>query len=57
MAVFGYARVSTDGQTLAAQDAALRAARCAKVYAEKAKQTGPSCAKSSLDSARATYWW
>jgi DNA invertase Pin-like site-specific DNA recombinase len=36
MAVFGYARVSTDGQTLAAQDAALHAADCAKVYAETA---------------------
>ena len=36
MAVFGYARVSTDGQTLAAQDAALHAAGCAKVYAETA---------------------
>jgi DNA invertase Pin-like site-specific DNA recombinase len=36
MTVYGYARVSTDGQTLAAQDAALRAAGCAKVYAEKA---------------------
>jgi DNA invertase Pin-like site-specific DNA recombinase len=31
-----HARVSTDGQTLAAQDAALTAAGCAKVYAEKA---------------------
>jgi DNA invertase Pin-like site-specific DNA recombinase len=36
MTTFGYARVSTDGQTLAAQDAALVAAGCAKVYAEKA---------------------
>jgi DNA invertase Pin-like site-specific DNA recombinase len=35
MAVFGYARVSTDGQTLAAQNAELMAAGCAKVYAEK----------------------
>jgi DNA invertase Pin-like site-specific DNA recombinase len=35
MAVLGYARVSTDGQTLASQDAALMAAGCAKVYAEK----------------------
>jgi DNA invertase Pin-like site-specific DNA recombinase len=35
MTVYGYARVSTDGQTLAAQDADLHAAGCAKVYAEK----------------------
>jgi DNA invertase Pin-like site-specific DNA recombinase len=36
MTTFGYARVSTDGQTLAAQDAALRGAGCAKVYSETA---------------------
>jgi DNA invertase Pin-like site-specific DNA recombinase len=35
MAVFGYARVSTDGQTLASQDAELMAVGCAKVYSEK----------------------
>ena len=35
MTIYGYARVSTDGQTLAAQDAQLQAAGCAKVYAEK----------------------
>jgi DNA invertase Pin-like site-specific DNA recombinase len=35
MTIFGYARVSTDGQTLAAQDAQLHAAGCAKVYSEK----------------------
>jgi DNA invertase Pin-like site-specific DNA recombinase len=36
MTVYGYARVSTDGQSLASQDAQLRAAGCAKVYAETA---------------------
>jgi DNA invertase Pin-like site-specific DNA recombinase len=35
MAVYGYGRVSTDGQTLASQEAELIAAGCAKVYAEK----------------------
>jgi DNA invertase Pin-like site-specific DNA recombinase len=35
MTIYGYARVSTDGQTLAAQDAKLHAAGCAKVYSEK----------------------
>jgi DNA invertase Pin-like site-specific DNA recombinase len=33
--IVGYARVSTDGQTLDAQQAALHEAGCAKVYAEK----------------------
>ena len=33
--IVGYARVSTDGQTLNAQQAALSEAGCAKVYAEK----------------------
>ena len=36
MTVFGYARVSTDGQTLEAQVAELSAAGAAKVYREKA---------------------
>ena len=35
MTVYGYARVSTNGQTLASQDAKLHAAGAAKVYAEK----------------------
>ena len=33
--IIGYARVSTDGQTLDAQEAALREARCERVFAEK----------------------
>jgi DNA invertase Pin-like site-specific DNA recombinase len=48
MATFGYARVSTNGQTLASQDAQLMAAGCAKVYAEKvsgAKTDRPELAK------------
>ena len=35
MAAYGYARVSTGGQSLASQDAQLRTAGCTKIYAEK----------------------
>jgi DNA invertase Pin-like site-specific DNA recombinase len=48
MTVYGYARVSTDGQSLASQDAELHAAGCAKVYAEKisgARSNRPELAK------------
>jgi DNA invertase Pin-like site-specific DNA recombinase len=33
--IYGYARVSTDGQTLDAQEAVLRAAGAERVFAEK----------------------
>jgi DNA invertase Pin-like site-specific DNA recombinase len=36
MAIYGYARVSTGSQSLAAQDAMLREAGCTKIFAEKA---------------------
>jgi DNA invertase Pin-like site-specific DNA recombinase len=48
MSTYGYARVSTDGQSLASQDAELHAAGCAKVYAEKisgARSDRPELAK------------
>jgi DNA invertase Pin-like site-specific DNA recombinase len=48
MPKYGYARVSTDGQSLASQDAELHAAGCAKVYAEKisgARSDRPALAK------------
>src|SRR5262245_35033331 len=35
MAIYGYARVSTNGQDLSSQEAELLAASCAKVFAEK----------------------
>jgi DNA invertase Pin-like site-specific DNA recombinase len=48
MTAYGYARVSTDGQSLASPDAELHAAGCVKVYAEKisgARTNPPELAK------------
>jgi DNA invertase Pin-like site-specific DNA recombinase len=48
MTIYGYARVSTDGQTLVSQDSQLHAAGCAKVYSEKisgARSDRPELAK------------
>jgi DNA invertase Pin-like site-specific DNA recombinase len=48
MPMYGYARVSTNGQDLAAQDGDLMAAGCAKVFKEKvsgAKTNRPELAK------------
>jgi DNA invertase Pin-like site-specific DNA recombinase len=48
MACYGYARVSTDGQSLASQDTELHAAGCVKIYAEKisgARSDRPELAK------------
>jgi DNA invertase Pin-like site-specific DNA recombinase len=46
VAIYGYARVSTDGQTLDAQQAALQAAGAVRVFAEK--ETGIKTNRAAL---------
>jgi DNA invertase Pin-like site-specific DNA recombinase len=43
MTVYGYARVSTEGQTLAGQEAALAEGGAAKVFAEKVSGASAAC--------------
>ena len=52
MATIGYCRVSTDGQSLAAQESALREAGCTKLFAEKA--SGAKSNRAQLAKAIAT---
>jgi DNA invertase Pin-like site-specific DNA recombinase len=48
MAVIGYARVSTDGQTLDSQIAALKAAGAVRVYRETASGANAECTQADL---------
>jgi DNA invertase Pin-like site-specific DNA recombinase len=52
MSTYGYARVSTDGQTLDAQQAALKAAGAEKVFSEK--QSGAKTDRAALAKAVAS---
>jgi DNA invertase Pin-like site-specific DNA recombinase len=52
MTVYGYARVSTDSQSLSAQLAELKAAKCAKIFQEKI-----SGARSDRKQLNLRAWW
>ena len=55
MPIYGYARVSTDDESLAWQDAQLRAAGCVKVYSEKDQWGEDRPARVGQGSPLATY--
>ena len=58
--IYGYARISTDGQSLDAQRAELAAAGCAKVFAETAsgaRADRPGSGAPSRPSIPATCSW
>ena len=60
MAIVGYARVSTEGQNLSGQLAALKAAGAVTIYREKisgVRANRPQLAKLMARSGPTTLWW
>ena len=61
MTVYGYARVSTEGQTLVGQEAALAEAGAVKVFAEKVSGASAANRKALTQALRrwvlGTCWW
>jgi Resolvase, N terminal domain len=58
--LIGYARVSSNEQDNAAQVAALKAAKCERIYREQesgGRWVGPNCSGLWISSVRAMCWW
>jgi predicted amidophosphoribosyltransferase len=57
--LIGYAGVSSNEQDTAAQVAALKAAKCERIYREQASGagTGSNCSGCWISYARAMCWW